>query len=365
MQTTRLFLCGDVMLGRGIDQVLPYPGDATLHEGYVKRATAYVALAERAHGPIAAPVSFAYVWGDSLGEFEREQLSARIINLETSITTSTDFAMKGIHYKMNPRNIGALTVAKVDCCVLANNHVLDWGASGLEETFATLERANLRYAGAGRNAAQAAAPAQIPIPGGGRVLVFGFGLQSSGIPRSWGATESAPGVNLLSEVSERAIAGIEHHVDAVRKPGDLLVASLHWGGNWGYEIPHEQRVLAHALIDRAGFHIVHGHSSHHAKAIEIHRDRLILYGCGDFITDYEGITGYETFRSDLAVMYLPELATASGALVGMRMIPLQMRRLRLERATSADARWLHERLKVECDPIGVSVKLNDDDTLSL
>jgi len=53
---------------------------------------------------------------------------------------------------------------------------------------------------------------------------------------------------------------------------------------------------------------------------------LILYGCGDFITDYEGIAGYETFRSDLAVMYLPELATASGALVGMRMIPLQMRR---------------------------------------
>jgi len=60
-------------------------------------------------------VSFAYVWGDSLGKLQREQLSARIIILETSITTSTDFAMKGIHYKMNPRNIGALTVAKVDC----------------------------------------------------------------------------------------------------------------------------------------------------------------------------------------------------------------------------------------------------------
>jgi len=45
--------------------------------------------------------------------------------------------------------------------------------------------------------------------------------------------------------------------------------------------------------------IVHGHSSHHVKGIEVHRGKLILYGCGDFIDDYEGIKGYEAFRDDL------------------------------------------------------------------
>ena len=56
-----LCLVGDVMLGRGIDQVLPYPGDPHLHEPYVASAREYVALAERAHGDILKPVAFSYV----------------------------------------------------------------------------------------------------------------------------------------------------------------------------------------------------------------------------------------------------------------------------------------------------------------
>jgi poly-gamma-glutamate capsule biosynthesis protein CapA/YwtB (metallophosphatase superfamily) len=46
----RLFLCGDVMTGRGIDQILPVPGDPRLHERYVKSAIDYVQLAERVSG---------------------------------------------------------------------------------------------------------------------------------------------------------------------------------------------------------------------------------------------------------------------------------------------------------------------------
>ena len=60
-------------------------------------------------------------------------------------------------------------------------------------------------------------------------------------------------------------------------PRDVVV-SIYWGPNWGYPIPKDQRRLAHALIEEAGISIVHGHSSHHAKAIEIYRERLILYG---------------------------------------------------------------------------------------
>ncbi len=47
-----VFLCGDVMLGRGIDQVLPYPSNPQLHEGSITSALGYVQLAEKAHGPI-------------------------------------------------------------------------------------------------------------------------------------------------------------------------------------------------------------------------------------------------------------------------------------------------------------------------
>src|SRR5205807_1084381 len=89
-----------------------------------------------------------------------------------------------------------------------------------------------------------------------------------------------------------------------------------------------------------GVAIVHGHSSHHVKAIEVFKGRLILYGCGDFITDCEGISGYEAFRGDLALVHLVELDSDSGELIAARLVPMQMRRFRLERASTADARWL-------------------------
>jgi poly-gamma-glutamate synthesis protein (capsule biosynthesis protein) len=93
-----LFLCGDVMIGRGIDQILPCPSDPVLHEGFIEDAREYVKLAEQVSGPVPRPVDFAYVWGEALREWERRAPDVRIVNLETSITTSEDFVPKGINY---------------------------------------------------------------------------------------------------------------------------------------------------------------------------------------------------------------------------------------------------------------------------
>ena len=85
------------MTGRGIDQILPYPSAPQLYEPYVDSALEYVALAEHAGGPVARPVEPAYVWGDALAELARAQPQARIVNLETAVTTSEDaWPAKGI-----------------------------------------------------------------------------------------------------------------------------------------------------------------------------------------------------------------------------------------------------------------------------
>jgi hypothetical protein len=134
----------------------------------------------------------------------------RIVNLETSVTRSDQFAPnKAVHYRMNPANRSCLVAARPDVCALANNHVLDLGHRGLEDTLDALTRAGL-----------------------------------------------------------------------------------------------------------------HGHSSHHPRPIEVYQGRLILYGCGDLINDYEGISGYEKYRDDLRLMYLASV-DANGALVGLRMVPMQ------------------------------------------
>jgi poly-gamma-glutamate synthesis protein (capsule biosynthesis protein) len=89
---------------------------------------------------------------------------------------------------------------------------------------------------------------------------------------------------LTPEGAQRIVA----RVRAAKRPGDTAVVSIHWGSNWGFGVPIEQRRFAHALID-GGVDVVHGHSSHHLKGAELYRGRLVIYGCGDLISDYEGI----------------------------------------------------------------------------
>lgn len=358
-QRLTLFLCGDVMTGRGIDQILPHPAKPHLYEPYMRSALSYVQLSEAANGLIPRPVAFPYVWGDALAEFRRTGTDLRIVNLETAVTASEDaWPAKGINYRMHPANIPVLKAADIDCCVLANNHVLDWGYAGLLETLDTLRGAGIAIAGAGRDAAEASAPAVLHVPkrGPGRVLVYAWGMASSGVPREWAAGKKQPGVNFLDDLSARSLEAIARRIEAEKRPGDRVVASIHWGGNWGYGVTQEQRDFAHGLIDRAGVDVVHGHSSHHAKGIEVWHDRLILYGCGDFVNDYEGIGGYEEYRGDLALMYFASLDAADGRLSRLELVPTRTRRMRVERAPEEGRRWLMATLNREGEPLGTCVE---------
>lgn len=367
----RIFLCGDVMTGRGIDQALPHPGNPVLHESYVRDAREYVRLAEAANGPIERPLSFASIWGDALEALDRSGPDVRIINLETSVTSSEDaWRGKGIHYHMNPQNIGCLTAAQIDCCCLANNHVLDWGYGGLRETLAALDHAGITRAGAGANATEARAPATIEVRGKGRVLVFSMASTTGGTPAEWAATGDRPGVNLLKDLSVETARRVADEIRDAKRPGDVAVTSIHWGANWGYDVPSEQIRFAHLLVEE-GVDIVHGHSSHHVKAIEPYRNGLILYGCGDFLNDYEGIRGYENFRADLRLMYLVTVDPHHGrgregsGLLETRLVPMQVRRFRLNHASQAEASWLCDLLNRLGAPFATELQLEGDNSTTL
>jgi poly-gamma-glutamate synthesis protein (capsule biosynthesis protein) len=364
-QTVRLFLCGDVMLGRGIDQVLPQPCSPILHESYVHSALDYVRLAEEANGSIPRPVTPSYVWGAALDELNRTRPDVRIINLETAITRNEDFAPKGINYRMSPENADCLTAAAIDCCVLANNHVLDWGRKGLFDTLMTLERLQIKSAGAGRNLDEGSAPAVLQISGKDRVLVFSFAVVTSGTPRSWAATRDAPGVNLLTDLSDATAVRIAEQIARHRQPHDVIVISIHWGPNWGYDMPEEQRHFAHALIERADVSVIHGHSSHHAKGIEVYQNRLILYGCGDFLNDYEGIQGYEDYRGDLALMYFADFEPASRDLAAAEIVALQIHKFSLVRPSDHDLDWVRQSLDRESREFATSVAVISPSRLAL
>ncbi len=360
-----LFLCGDVMTGRGVDQILPHSNAPGIQEPYVRDAREYVALAEEASGPIPHPVLPAYIWGDALEQLERVRPDARVINLETSVTTSDEFwPGKGIHYRMHPQNVDCLTAARPDVCVLANNHVLDYGHSGLDETIRTLTAAGVKIAGAGATIDRARDPAIIDLTGNHRILVFAVASETSGVPPTWAATVNSSGVDLLPDLSDTSADDVLNRVRCRKRRGDIAIVSVHWGGNWGYDVPPSHVHFAHRLLD-GEVDLIHGHSSHHPRPIEIYKDKLVLYGCGDFLNDYEGISGYEQFRDDLVLMYFPTVDADTGHLVSLRMTPLRIRQLHLVRPSATEREWLRCTLATVSRDFRCDVELDRDGTLML
>ncbi len=359
-----LFLSGDVMTSRGIDQVLPHSVDPILHERYVKNAKQYVQLAEKENGSIPEEVSYQYIWGEALDELNSYQPDIRIINLETAVTTSdASWKNKHIHYRMHPKNVALLTTANIDICVLGNNHVLDWEYDGLKETLNTLQQAGLKTAGAGLDAESASQPAVLSTDEG-RILVFSYGALTAGIPMSWQADAEQPGVHFLPHIGGNSAKKVISDIQQYRQKGDRVIVSIHWGSNWGYGIPKRQKAFARRLIDSGKADLIHGHSSHHRKGIEVYKGKLILYGCGDLINDYEGISGHEKFHDDLTLLYFPKL-DEDGELLSLRMSPMQIHRFQLRKAPPGEVKWLTGVMNDQCRQFGHSVSQTSDGQLEL
>jgi poly-gamma-glutamate synthesis protein (capsule biosynthesis protein) len=118
------------------------------------------------------------------------------------------------------------------------------------------------------------------------------------------------------------------------------------------------REFAHALIDRAGVDVIHGHGAHHVREMEVYRDKLILYGCGDFLNDFEGINLYPTMRPDLTVACLADIDAATGRLTKLDLIPIRIRQLRMNVAGPRGTHWLQQTLNRRCADFGVRANLN-------
>lgn len=376
----RLFLCGDVMTGRGIDQILLSPSEPTLYESYIRNARDYVWLAERHSGTIPRGVDSGYVWGAALAAIGEYAPHVCLMNLETSVTTHPQpWPEKGIHYRMHPANAAVLAApamhnshdaakagqrhsngnpsARQICYSLANNHVLDFGREGLAETLDTLESRGLSCCGAGLSPDDAAAPAR---PDGAGTAIFSVGTADSGIPGEWRAAGRRSGVYRLARLDSETIRQETGRIANELSANETGIVSLHWGGNWGWNISNAERSFAHELVDGAGISIVHGHSSHHVKGIELYHGALILYGCGDFITDYEGISGHEAYRPDLSLMYFADIDEASRRVIAVRIVPLQSYRFSLRPVSTADSNWVERTLNRESEQLGTAVVRTGD-----
>lgn len=343
-----LFLAGDVMLGRGIDQILKYKNNPMIYESFVKDARYYIPNTMKKFSEQGKYVDQFYVWGDLLNNSLFKKSKLKIINLETSITTSEDKQNKAVLYRMHPNNINVIKDVGIDYCHMANNHVMDWGIGGLYQSIDVLMKNNIQFGGIGWSSNMAKMPKIFEI-GNKKIYIFSYGDVDSGIPYSWKATTNG-GVNVISTSNLVTMKNVANDINNFASEADFIIVSIHWGSNWGYDIPEYHREFAHYIIENAKVDLIHGHSSHHFRPIEIYQGKLILYGCGDLINDYETIDNGEKdiYLSWASIAYFPKYNLDTRELLDLVLIPCIIRDMKLVNISERELLNIVNRLNKIC-----------------
>jgi poly-gamma-glutamate synthesis protein (capsule biosynthesis protein) len=316
--SSRIGLTGDVMLGRLVDE-------------------------HQRRRPTTA------VWGDLLDRFR--ELDGLLVNLECCLSTRGRRwrrTRRAFHFRADPEwAVPALEGAGVDCCALANNHVLDFGEEALRDTLDHLDEAGIAHAGAGRTREAAFAPATFAASG----LDVAVVSLTDNTPE-YAATETAPGTAYVEMAvdDEETRATVTGALERARElDPDLLVASLHWGPNMVAEPPAAFREFGRWLVDE-GVDLVHGHSAHVVQGIEVYDGRPILYDTGDFVDDY---AVDDRLRNDRSFLF--ELSvTDAGDLSELRLRPTEISDFSVHEAGRDAAEWSRERMRELSAPFGTS-----------
>ncbi|HVP95401.1 MAG TPA: CapA family protein [Methanoregulaceae archaeon] len=161
---------------------------------------------------------------------------------------------------------------------LANNHILDGGATGIEETKNSLDKSGIMFLGAGSNAAEACQPLILTVKGT-RIGFLSYDLIN---PSVFSAGRDTPGAGSF------LICNVTKSIRYLKEKSDIVVVFLHWGEPWSDSIDDYQMTIARQLSD-TGADLVIGHHSHMLQGIGRYNNTLVFYGLGNFLlnTDYE------------------------------------------------------------------------------
>ncbi len=250
-----IILVGDIMLDRGVKDMIAKYGDGDFKFPFLKIAD-YLKEANIVFG-----------------------------NLEGTISNKGRKVGSVNSFRFGPKAIEGLTFAGFDILSVANNHALDYTSEALTDTFSKLKEAGIDYVGGGVNATEAGLPIIKEINGSTsspQTKIAFLAYTNIGVP-VWRPGENSPGINV---VDEEDIEEIKEKIKAAKQKTDILIVSLHAGNEYTQNLTKFQSDFSKAVID-AGADLVIGHHPHVVQKSEVYKNKYIFYSLGNFIFDQD------------------------------------------------------------------------------
>ena len=230
---------------------------------------------------------YTQLFGELFEDLKQSYLS--IINLEGPIITSGIPSPKtGPVISMKPIVIDALLEAKINLVTLANNHIMDFGIKGFEETLTRLTKSKIDFVGAGFSKSAKEEPFIIEINSKKIAIINICEHEWISDPNS---ESGANGIDIISNY---------YQIQALSSSTDHIVVIYH-GGNEYHPLPTpEMKKIFRFFID-AGAEVVIGHHTHTFSGYEIYHDCPIFYSLGNFIFDSNKKSKGENWNTGISI----------------------------------------------------------------
>jgi poly-gamma-glutamate synthesis protein (capsule biosynthesis protein) len=205
----------------------------------------------------------------------------------------------GAHSRVKPALASVFSDCGFNVGSLASNHAMDWGPDALLDTIDVLRGRGMQVIGAGRNLAEARAPAIVESKGV-RVAFLAYcsilhegyeagpakpGIAPLRVHTYYEAFDYQPGVppKVVTVPYQEDLAAIVDDIGKAKQNADVVVLSLHWGIHFiPRVIADYQPAVARAAFD-AGADLILGHHAHTPKAIGVHGGKVCFYSLSNFI----------------------------------------------------------------------------------
>ncbi len=283
-----------------------------------------------------------YPYGEIKKILQQADISAA--NLECPLTERGIPSLKNRHlvFRADTGNAYALKDAGFDLLNLANNHAMDYGHTGLDDTLNALKKVGIMTVGAGLDSAAARQPVFIEKNG----LKLGFLGYSTFPGEGYFYFSDRP------DVCRADVSCLSEEINRAREKCDILVVSFHWGKEFDFYPSADQQELAHLAVD-GGADIVIGHHPHVLQGVEEYKDRLIFYSLGNFVFDRQIPEG-----TDETVMVC--ISVTGDGISSAEIIPVMINSCRPEEAGGESATYVLERMKLYSKRFGTAIEIKGD-----